>query len=266
MRVNFLYHEGKRKALTFSYDDGCIHDKTLIGIFEQYGMKGTFNLNSGLFGTHNRIPEDEICEVYKNHEIACHTLHHETLPKLSLLSALEEILEDKKNLERITSRIIRGFVYPYGARNTATENLVKTLGFAYARKSATSSYGIPDDFFQWQTTCHHNAELLQRGETFLHLQNKLPLLFVWGHSCEFNDQNNWFLIEDFCRKMAHKGDIWYASNIEICDYLLAAKQIQTSADGRRIHNPTALTLWGEWDNAVPFKIAPGETLEYGLSQ
>ena len=85
-------------------------------------------------------------------------------------------------------------------------------------------------------------------------------MFVWGHSYEFNDQNNWEVIEEFCAKMADKEDIWYATNMEICEYLLATKAIVTSADCRIIHNPTSLTLWGEWTDE-PFVIAPGETLQ-----
>ena len=39
---------GKNKAVTFSYDDGTEHDIRLVEIFNRYGMKCTFNLNSGL--------------------------------------------------------------------------------------------------------------------------------------------------------------------------------------------------------------------------
>ena len=38
------------KALTFSYDDGVTQDKRLIKILNKYGLKCTFNINSGLFG------------------------------------------------------------------------------------------------------------------------------------------------------------------------------------------------------------------------
>lgn len=38
---------GKKKAVTFSFDDGVTQDIRLIEIFNKYGLKGTFNLNSG---------------------------------------------------------------------------------------------------------------------------------------------------------------------------------------------------------------------------
>ena len=70
---------GKKKALTFSFDDGVTQDIRLIEILDKYGLKCTFNLNSeflGLDGTldrngrtvrHDKIARDKIKEVYKNH-------------------------------------------------------------------------------------------------------------------------------------------------------------------------------------------------------
>lgn len=37
-----------QKALTFSYDDGNVQDKKLLDILNRYGMKCTFNVNTGL--------------------------------------------------------------------------------------------------------------------------------------------------------------------------------------------------------------------------
>ena len=38
------------KAITFSYDDGVTQDKRLVDIFNKYGLKATFNINSELLG------------------------------------------------------------------------------------------------------------------------------------------------------------------------------------------------------------------------
>ena len=37
-----------QKAVTFSYDDGIEQDRRLVEIFNRYGMKCTFNLNTGI--------------------------------------------------------------------------------------------------------------------------------------------------------------------------------------------------------------------------
>ena len=66
-----------RKALTFSYDDGIEQDRKLVEIFNRYGMKATFNLNTGIQspesnfeieGVHiNRMKQDGLAELYKGH-------------------------------------------------------------------------------------------------------------------------------------------------------------------------------------------------------
>ena len=48
--MNTFKNSGKFKAVTFSFDDGVSQDKRLIDLFDKYGLKGTFNLNSNLLG------------------------------------------------------------------------------------------------------------------------------------------------------------------------------------------------------------------------
>ena len=40
--IRLLYPGGKTKALTFSYDDGKIHDRRLVKLFNTHGLKATF--------------------------------------------------------------------------------------------------------------------------------------------------------------------------------------------------------------------------------
>ena len=84
---------GKMKAFTMSYDDGVFQDIRLIEILNRYGLKATFNLNSGLFGqqrilqvrgvpvNHNRLKAEDIRGVYAGHEVAAHTVTHAMLPE-----------------------------------------------------------------------------------------------------------------------------------------------------------------------------------------
>ncbi len=83
---------GKKKAVTFSYDDGVEQDRRLIALFNKYGMKATFNQNSGIqtradtFTQGNivvhRMNQKDMRELYKGHEIASHTLTHANLKGL----------------------------------------------------------------------------------------------------------------------------------------------------------------------------------------
>ena len=85
--------DGKMKALTFSYDDGVGQDVRLIEIFNKYGLKGTFNLNSKLLGRKENKSEimgkmidrptarpEDVKYIYEGHEVAAHTLGHPLLP------------------------------------------------------------------------------------------------------------------------------------------------------------------------------------------
>lgn len=261
MKINFLYPEGRSKALTFSYDDGVIFDERLIGIFDKYGMKAAFNIDSGLFGKGRRLPEEKIREVYANHEINAHGLMHVTLPMLPKLQMVEEMLEDRRNLERISGRIIRGAAYAYGWQNKETYELLKKLDFSYVRLAGSSgSFAPPYDFLEWTMTCHHNNGIMEIGERFLKAHHALSLMSVWGHSYEFNDQNNWEVIEEFCAKMANLPEIWYATPIDICDYITATRNVHTNADGNMILNTSGLTLWVKSENGPVQKVAPGETV------
>ena len=50
MNIFMRFPEGKKKALTLSYDDGVHQDKRLIQILNRYGIRATFNINSGILG------------------------------------------------------------------------------------------------------------------------------------------------------------------------------------------------------------------------
>ena len=84
-----MYNNSCKKALTFSFDDGIQYDKRLVELFNKYGMKCTFNLNSGIMTRANnwieknimvfRMNQTEIGDLYKGHEIASHTLIFQSL-------------------------------------------------------------------------------------------------------------------------------------------------------------------------------------------
>ena len=61
--LKYLYPQGRPKALTMSYDDGVTQDRRLVAIFNRYGIRGTFHLNSALLGTGNRIQPEEVADA-----------------------------------------------------------------------------------------------------------------------------------------------------------------------------------------------------------
>ncbi len=281
--IFMLFPGGKDKALTLSYDDGVQTDERLISIMKAHGLKGTFNINSGLFapeGTvhpkgayHRRMSKNEATALYENSgmEVAVHGLTHPFLEQLDAGACTYEVSADRKNLEDQFHAIIRGMAYPYGTYNDEVLKCLRQCGIAYARTVvSTHNFQIPTNWLEMPATCHHNDPMLMEltGKLLTGKVTRQPRLFyLWGHSYEFERDDNWNLIEEFAEKVGNKENIWYATNIEIYDYVQAYQKLQSSADGKRLHNPTTMTLYycvnnGRcgWD---VHSIQPGQTKELG---
>jgi hypothetical protein len=148
---------------------------------------------------------------------------------------------------------------------------LKNLGIAYARSlgSDNNSYALPTDWLSWMPTAKHtNPKLFDWAEEFVSISeekarwvgDKHPRLFyLWGHSYEFDNDNNWDVLERFCETVGGKDDTWYATNIEIHDYVRAYESLIMSTDGNRIYNPSARTVWFFADGQT-YSVAAGETL------
>ena len=62
-RYQFMrFPEGKARAFTMSYDDGCVEDKRFSDIITPYGLKCTFNLNALSLG---RPYEHSVADIEK---------------------------------------------------------------------------------------------------------------------------------------------------------------------------------------------------------
>ncbi|KAB8137729.1 polysaccharide deacetylase family protein [Gracilibacillus oryzae] len=245
-QITMTFPQGKHKVLTMSYDDGKEADRRLVEIFNNHGIKGTFHLNSGLVGQGDRIPGEEIAELYHGHEISAHTVTHPTIARSPKEQLIEEIVEDRKGLERIAGKTVRGMSYPNGSYNQYIKELLPHLGMEYARTvNSTESFAMPDDLLEWNPTCHHNRNLMKLAGDFVQLHKKqyLYMLYVWGHSYEFDHDQNWDLINDFCMYIGKREDIWYATNLEIVDYLNAFQNLKFSADSQFVYNPSAMSVW-----------------------
>jgi len=267
---------GLAKALTFSYDDGVESDIRFMNILDKYNMKCTFNINSGCYapegkvypeGTvHRRMSKSECLKAYvnNNHEVAIHGYSHPFWNQIPPAMATLDIVEDRKNLEDLFSGIIRGAAYPFGAYDDTVVEILENAGIAYCRTTkATHSFSIPTDWLRLHPTCHHcDKELNSLADKFLEMNptRASQLFYVWGHTYEFDRDNNWQVIEDFCEKLGHADDIWYCTNIELYDYIRAFNSLDISADMKIVHNPTSVKIWVDWNGSIHM-IDAGETVK-----
>lgn len=256
----YMYFPGFRdKAVTFSYDDGVWQDKKLLQIMEKYGLKGTFNISSGLFGNEradplmNRMTKEAAIELYGHSkiEVAVHGYKHRALVDLERLNITNEILIDKKELESIFGKPIIGMAYAYGAYNDQIVEMLKECGISYARTVIdTEDFKIPEDWLRMPTTCHHNnPRLMELAKEFLAPSDKLnlkiepKLFYIWGHSYEFDQLDNWEVIENFAQFIGNREDVWYATNGEIFEYVQAYKNLQFNNEESIVYNPSKVDVY-----------------------
>lgn len=276
MNTYMRFPEGKVKALTLSYDDAVEQDIRFIDILNSHGLKCTFNINSGLYapeGTvypegqiHRRMTEAQATKLYTNsgHEVAVHAYTHPFLENLTPSAVAIEILRDRETLEAQFGGVVRGMAYPYGTYSDSVVEVLKNCGIVYARTTkSTEKFDIPTDWLRLPATCHHtNKRLMELAKAFAETEYiRTPKLFyLWGHTYEFEECNNWNVIEEFAEYIGGRDDIWYATNIEIYEYIDDYKRLIFSADGKRVKNPTARTLYLATSKNT-FTVAPNETVD-----
>lgn len=259
--VELCYPNGKTKAFTISYDDGTLDDKKLLSLMEKYKIKGTFNLNSKMLGRKQRavidgydtdtstIKEQEVATLYKNQEIASHTMDHLDLTKIPISQIAEQVVLDQQKLESLVHESVLGFAYPFGCYNEQVIKELGKVGIQYARTvHNTYDFSIPQNFLKWDPTCHHNDDkldkLLKKFFEIKTIENNAPLFYLWGHSYEFQQRDNWNIIEGvFAKLQKHENEIWFATNGEICRYIKAYDEVSYVAHENQIYNNSQIHLW-----------------------
>lgn len=267
---------GLAKALTFSYDDGVEQDKRLISVLDRHGLKATFNLNSGLFPPDDlpnpcdtlirRMKRTEALLTYADtgHEVGLHGLTHAYLDQLPPERLTYELLEDRRRLEALFHTLVRGGAYAYGVVTPEATEALRACGIAYFRTvESTRSLELPTDWLRLAPTCHHADPMLpELCKRFLdNAPTRRPyLLYIWGHSYEFERDGNWPLIENTMATLGGHMDMYYATNLQIVDYVQAFKSLRLSCDGRRVQNPSAMDVWYTCGGEIA-RVCAGETAE-----
>lgn len=276
--LDMRFPNGKAKCLTLSYDDGVDQDIRLIELMKKYNIAGTFNISSG-----NYSPEDRVFEKGRVHrplnkaaalelysstplvEVATHGYYHAMPAHIPSSRAMYEILEDRLSLERDFGKMVRGHAYPYGNYNDDTVEMLRMCGIVYGRTTlSTHSFRLPENWLLLHPTCHHK-ELAKNGlaDRFVkETPDREPWLFyLWGHTFEFEQNNDWYVIEEFFEKVANREDVWYATNIEVYEYVNAFNSLIFSADASFVTNPTSTDVWAAIYKKEPVCIPAGKTVE-----
>lgn len=225
--------DGKLKAVTFSFDDGVTQDKRLIEIFNKYGLKSTFNLNSGKLGlagqwtcagvliNHIKFTAEELPEIYAGHEVASHTVTHAGISKMADADILHQVNDDVDTLSSIMGYPVVGFAYPgVGGCPLVTDELREFIRnntkVQYARVcEATHNFDLQDDLYNFKPTCHNDDSklLFELAHKFIDMKPDKPQLFyVMGHAYSFDAHDSWDTFEEFCKLISGHDDTFYGTN------------------------------------------------------
>ena len=225
----------KRKAVTFSYDDGMTQDVRLIELLNKYDLKSTFNINSQLLGTGNvamrrgkrvsryRLQAMDVKNVYEGHEVAVHTLSHPNLVNCYEEEIIRQVEKDRLALSELAGYEVVGMAYPCGLINCddrVADVIRKHTGVQYARNISDSyNFEPQQDLLQFRPTVYHlNFEkMMELGREFIERKPEKPQIFyIWGHSYEMDyGADYWVRLEAFFKLISGKPDIRYGTNTEV---------------------------------------------------
>ena len=226
----------RKKAITFSYDDGVMQDIRLIALLNKYNLKCTFNLNSGLLGrtstlmcagtqvAYNKVQPQDVKYIYNGHEVAAHTLTHPRLTLLEDVEIVRQVEQDREALSRLVGYDVVGMAYPCGGVNhdDRVAGIIQAqTQIRYCRTvTSTHCFEIPSDLYKLNPTASHNMEfekLMQLAEQFLAMDARTPQIFyIWGHSYELDAApGRWEKLEEFFRLISNRPDVFYGTNAQV---------------------------------------------------
>ncbi len=238
--IELRYPYFKRKCFTISLDDGVIQDVPVIKLLDKYNVKGTFNLNFGLFSQikfrdgvdNSRLSLSDAKALYINHEIASHSLYHFHMENLDYEQNKFQIEEDINLLTKELNANIHGFAYPYGKYNDCTLKVLRENNILYARTTLPSySFKASKDLLLLQPTCSFSdGKLLELCDKFVSCKDELALFYVWGHSYELENNNSWETFEQMLKKISNLKDACYLTNFEALNYIDCTRKLEIKND------------------------------------
>ena len=204
-----------RKIFLLSFDDGTVWDKRFVELLNKYGMKATFNLNSGLedfvWYFEDRFPVRrqklaETVEQYRGHEIASHTLTHPWLNSLTPPQLSREVGEDCAALKEIFGLEEIGFGVPFTACDEREIRIIRKYAKYIRLSEGSDSFALPEDPFHIPIHgLYNDADIREKIARFA--ENDLPasVFVLAGHSYEFEALGHWEYMEELLKYIRSFG-------------------------------------------------------------
>ena len=203
------------KIFLISFDDGTVWDRRFVALLNKYGIKATFNLNSGLedfvwqyedrFPVRRQILADTV-ELYRGHEIASHSLHHHWLNTLTPPQLSREVGDDCAALKQLFGLQEIGFGVPFTACNEREVNIIRKY-VRYIRLSEFSdSFAPPADPYHIPIHALYNQpDIRERIAAFARSSLPAALFVMAGHSYELEHLEHWGYMEELLKYIQSFG-------------------------------------------------------------
>lgn len=193
------------KYFLLSFDDGTIYDRRLVELLKKYGIRGTFNLNSGLedfvWYYEDRFPVrrqilSEIGSLYEGNEVASHSKHHHWLNTLTPPQISREIGEDCRVLKEHFGLQEIGFAVPFTACSEREIRLIRKY-VRYIRLSEfADSFALPEDPYHIPIhSLYNDAAIREKISRFAKNDLEDSLFVIAGHSYELEVLDHWEYME-----------------------------------------------------------------------
>jgi peptidoglycan/xylan/chitin deacetylase (PgdA/CDA1 family) len=204
-----------RKIFLLSFDDGTVWDGRFVELLNKYGMKATFNLNSGLedfvWNFEDRLDVrrqklSDTVEQYRGHEIASHSLHHHWLNTLTPPQLSREVGDDCAALKKLFGLTEIGFGVPFTACGEREIRIIRKY-VRYIRLSAFSNaFSLPEDPYHIPIHGLYNEpDIYEKLQQFARSDLPVSLFVLAGHSYEFEVFDHWQYIEDMIQYICAQG-------------------------------------------------------------
>ena len=124
---------GVTTFISLTFDDCWSSQMKMVKIMDQYGMKGTWYLNSNRIDKGTFLTKMNIQTLYDSgHEIGGHTLDHIRLPNVTEKDQEYQICVDRAILYNNGWKPV-SFAYPFGDSVNTTQTLVEKCGYNSGR-------------------------------------------------------------------------------------------------------------------------------------
>ena len=148
------------KSFVITFDDGYEDNFTnAFSVLQKYNFKATIYLVPNQTINHweekntsilsNLLNNEQILQMQNSGlvEFGSHTLSHVNLSKTDEFQLEKELIESKKEIEKITNKECEAFAYPYGKFDDKIVQAVKNAGYKNATVVKRGLFEQNDDIF-----------------------------------------------------------------------------------------------------------------------